>query len=93
MYVLHFVELILLLFVFFSFIKVQLLQFVVTVLSHQQTSNLAERLPYYHLTPETLSNVTVVMGTPKNLVYGVDQALSTQGNNPRHPKCSITDLG
>ena len=77
----------------FSFIKVQLLQFVVTVLSHQQTSNSAERLPYYHLTPETLHNVTVVMGMPKNLAYGVDEALSTQDNNPRHPKCSIADLG
>ena len=78
---------------FFPFIKVQLLQFVVTILSHQQTSTSAERLPYYHLTPETLNIVTVVMGTPKNLVYGVDQALSTQDNNPWHPKCSITDLG
>lgn len=77
----------------FFFIKVQVLQFVVTVLSHHQTSNSAERLPYYHLTPETLDNVTVVMGTPKNLAYGVDQALSTQDNNTRHPKCSITDLG
>jgi len=77
----------------FFFIKGQPLQFVVTVLSHQQTSSSADRLPYYHLTPETLNNVTVVMGTPKNLVYGVDQALSTQENNPRHPKCSITDLG
>lgn len=92
MYVLHFVELILH-FLHFFFITVQLLQFVVTVLSHHQTSNSTDRLQYYHLTPETLNNVTVVMGTPKNSVYGVDQALSTQDNNPQHPKCSITDLG
>ena len=73
--------------------KGQLLQFVLTVLSHNQTSNSAERLPYYHLTPETLNNVTVVVETPKTLVYGVDQALSTQESNSRHPKYSITNLG
>lgn len=78
---------------FLFFIKGQPLQFVVTVLSHHQTSNSTDRLPYYHLTPETLNNVTVVIGTPKNLVKVADQALNTQENNPRHPKCSIIELG
>ncbi|KAL9964534.1 hypothetical protein ACROYT_G028189 [Oculina patagonica] len=71
----------------------QPLQFVVTVLSHSQTSNSTDSLPYYHLTPETLDNVTVVMGTPRGLVKDSDQALSAQESKPQHPKCSITDLG
>ena len=65
----------------------------VTVLSHQQTSSSTDRQQYYQLTPETLDNVTVVIGTPPNVVAGFDQALSTEESKPRQPKYSITDLG
>lgn len=77
----------------FFFTKGQPLQFVVTVLSHSQASSSADSLSYYHLTPKTLDNVTVVMGTPHKLVKGSGQPLSTQESKQQHPKYSITDLG
>ena len=68
-------------------------QFVVTVLSHQQTSSSAEKLPYYHLTPETLNNITVVIGTLSNLSNNPDQVTSIQESRPQGLKHNIADLG
>ena len=77
----------------FLFTKGYPLQFVVTVLSHHETSSSTDKIPYYHLTPETFDNVTVVIGTPRNSVNGSEELVNAQESKPQHPKHSITDLG
>lgn len=62
------------------------LWFKVIVLSSQDASS-SDKLPYYQMTPETLKNVTVVIGTPHNLPRCPDQVSTTPA------KHKITDLG
>ena len=69
-------------------------QFVVTVLSHdEQTSNSADRLSYYQLTPETLNSVTVVIGTPSNSLNNPSPVISPLESRAQNLKHSIADLG
>ncbi|KAK2573714.1 Peroxisome biogenesis factor 1 [Acropora cervicornis] len=58
----------------------------VIVLSSQDASP-SDKLPYYQMTPETLKNVNVVIGTPHNLPRCPDQVSTTPA------KHKITDLG
>lgn len=69
-------------------------QFVVTVLSHDElTSNSADRLSYYQLTPETLNSVTVVIGTPSNSLNNPSPVISPLESRAQNLKHSIADLG
>ena len=69
-------------------------QFVVTVLSHdEQTSSSADRLSYYQLTPETLNSVTVVIGTPSNSLNNPSPVISPLESRAQNLKHSIADLG
>ena len=79
-------------FVCFSFLG-QLCQFVVKVLSHQETMKSGGEPSYYHLTPETLNNVTVVIGTPQNSLKGFCEFISAQEIKLQFPKYSVNDLG
>lgn len=71
----------------------QLCQFVVKLLSHQETSTSTDEPCYYHLTPETLNNVTVVIGTLQNSLKGFYESISAQEIKPHFPRHSFNDLG
>ena len=79
--------------VHFFFLAGDPFQFVVTVLSHQQASSSTDKLPYYHLTPGILNNVTVVIGGSSNVVKGPDQAAASKESRPQCLKHRIGDLG
>lgn len=68
-------------------------QFIVTVLSSQKTPQSSDKLPYYHLTPCRLKNVTVVVGMPCNFPFSPRQGVTTQDKSSQHSKHRITDLG
>ena len=67
------------------------IQFTVTVLSHQQSSNAVDVVEYYHLTPETLQMVTVVLGAPVSSLQGQDEGFNQHESHGL--KCSVRDLG
>ena len=69
------------------------LQFIVTVLSHQQSSSSRDKFPYFLLTPDTLKKVTVVMGMPSNLLRSPDHVVTTQDSGTQCLKHRIADLG
>ena len=80
--------------VWFYFAAGHSVQFVVTVLSHdEQTSRSVDRLSYYQLTPETLNSVTVVIGTPSNLLNDLSPVISPLESMTQNVKPSIADLG
>ena len=80
--------------VWFYFAAGHSVQFVVTVLSHdEQTSSSGDRLSYYQLTPESLNSVIVVIGTPSNLLNDVSPVISPLESTTQNFKPSIADLG
>ena len=80
--------------VWFYFTAGHSVQFVVTILSRdEQTSSSADRLSYYQLTPESLNSVTVVIGTPSNLLNDLSPVISPLESTTQNLKPSITDLG
>ena len=80
--------------VWFYFAAGHSVQFVVTVLSHdEQTSSSGDRLSYYQLTPESLNSVIVVIGTPSNLLNNVSPVISPLESTTQNFKPSIADLG
>ena len=69
------------------------IQLIVSVLSHQPSPDVADSLRYYHLTPDTVQQITIVLGTHIEALQQLGQAVNSQEIHASRLKCAMKDLG